>query len=918
VQREMARRQKKADEARTTRSDDVWAWVNARDELIRILQDVTKVLIELDKHDQALVLYRKATELLSIGKPSPSLHCDILLSEAEVYDALGRKKEADAALDGVVAIYERDAVAVEHDMFLSTSCIADDPVKALAEHGRFKEAVKILKLVLRKINPLKRDEQSTVFEKLAEIYDRLGQYSEAEAAYKQALPSGELKAAEVGAWHASVLLRLMLFYHAHGRRDEAVKILRVLEEIDQELLKKQSSDAQYLAFRGMVYQQLGKLDEAQESFSQAIPLLQREEPTPKLAALFDQIAFGYQRLGATDLALDFSRLATATISRDHAPAGARRNLTVLGVASMSADRNREMERFSFFGVLPQDEEYHVDYFGHHLASLADVDRKQPASHQQLGREAMEVSQRAYSSLTAAALQQMVVRFANGGGALADLVRESQDLAAFERDEDRRLADELSKPLSAQDANLIDSLRKTVVAIESKLSANTARIEREFPDYATFASPKPLKMEDVQPLLGPDEAMLFYLVGEKETYAFTVTREKFDWKAIPIGGAAMTEKVVSFRRGLDLDRLGAAVAKSERVRLFDLNLANELYTILIGPFEEVVKDKKKLLIVPSGALTALPFHIMVTKKPAAGIPERLEGYREAAWLIKRQAVTVLPSVASLQALRIFASGTRAAKPMIGFGDPVFNPDAKPSSRARLAANSSARNLAKQPYGDFWQGPQVDRTKLAQGLPRLPDTADELRAVGKDVGASMSDIHLGKDASEATVKRLPLADYRIVYFATHGLVAGTVKGLGEPSLALSIPAQPSELDDGLLTASEVAQLKLNADWVVLSACNTAAGDSPDAEALSGLARAFFYAGARALLVSHWAMSSDAATRLTTSTFDILKVDPTIDRAEALRRAELTYLNDTSDRQNAYPAFWGPFEIVGEGTSRPVVRK
>jgi CHAT domain-containing protein len=142
---------------------------------------------------------------------------------------------------------------------------------------------------------------------------------------------------------------------------------------------------------------------------------------------------------------------------------------------------------------------------------------------------------------------------------------------------------------------------------------------------------------------------------------------------------------------------------------------------------------------------------------------------------------------------------------------------------------------------------------------------------------------------------------------------VKGLGEPALALTLPAQPNDLDDGLLTASEVAQLKLNADWVVLSACNTAAGDKPGAEALSGLARAFFYAGARALPVSHWSVDSEAATRLTTSTFSIMNSEPKLGRAEALRRAMLAYMNDKASPLNAYPAFWAPFSLVGEGAPR-----
>ncbi len=155
-------------------------------------------------------------------------------------------------------------------------------------------------------------------------------------------------------------------------------------------------------------------------------------------------------------------------------------------------------------------------------------------------------------------------------------------------------------------------------------------------------------------------------------------------------------------------------------------------------------------------------------------------------------------------------------------------------------------------------------------------------------------------------------RVVHFATHGLLAGQTalfaKNKAEPALLLTPPATASEEDSGLLTASEVAQLNLNADWVVMSACNTAAGSNEGAEALSGLARAFFYAGARSLLVSHWEVNSDAAVAITTGAVNAMKAEPKIGRAEALRRAEAALIAKGGDY--AHPSVWAPFVLVGNG--------
>jgi CHAT domain-containing protein len=182
-----------------------------------------------------------------------------------------------------------------------------------------------------------------------------------------------------------------------------------------------------------------------------------------------------------------------------------------------------------------------------------------------------------------------------------------------------------------------------------------------------------------------------------------------------------------------------------------------------------------------------------------------------------------------------------------------------------------------------------------------------------------VFLGERANTQAVKTLDLARYRVVAFATHGLVPGDLDGLTQPALALSAPEVAKVPGDGLLTMQDILALRLNADWVVLSACNTASGNGAGAEAASGLGRAFFYAGARAVLVSNWPVETTSARQLTTTLFERLTAQPGLTRAKALQQTLNALIDDgvlvdTTTKQAAFsyahPIFWAPFVLVGDG--------
>ena len=208
-------------------------------------------------------------------------------------------------------------------------------------------------------------------------------------------------------------------------------------------------------------------------------------------------------------------------------------------------------------------------------------------------------------------------------------------------------------------------------------------------------------------------------------------------------------------------------------------------------------------------------------------------------------------------------------------------------------------------------EIADVEAIRKTPRLPETADELRQIGKALNAGPDSIWLQQKATETTVKKMDLSKYQTLAFATHGMMAGEVGGVGEPGLILTPPKEGTLEDDGYLAASEIAKLRLNADWTILSACNTAAADgTPGAEGLSGLAKAFFYAGSRSLLVSHWPVASDATVPLTTRMLAEYRANPAQGKAEAQRKSMLDLMDSPDHPEFAHPIYWAPFVVVGEG--------
>lgn len=477
--------------------------------------------------------------------------------------------------------------------------------------------------------------------------------------------------------------------------------------------------------------------------------------------------------------------------------------------------------------------------------------------------------------TAATVAKIAERARAGS---SEAVRRHQDLS-------RQLGD-LYSAFAIASGDGADTLLEQIRAKEAEVAAAQQAAETSDPTYASRPGFRFLSLSEARERLGEGEAVLLTFVGRNHAYLWLLTRTTASLRRLAISPAVLDRQVRALR--------SEATGYNEGIenRRWPLDTFRTPYLSTLGALGNTLDGVGRLYIVPHGLFDGLPFGALLAGDP----PTESMTFQEMRaaklpWMIRRTAINMLPSLQAIEPLSRPAGDNAERRPFLGIGNPDFGAGLKVAS---LRGLSPVKPLA---------------------IPMLPETETEITRIAEIVRADPAeDLLVGKRASEAVIREMALDRYRILTFATHGILAGEFRGVSEPALVLAMPSNPQADNDGLLTASEVSGLRLDAELVVLSACNTAGSDGrPGAEGLSGLANAFFYAGAQNLVVTHWAIPSNPAVDVSVGMIEARQGTTQMDWAKALQVSVVKMMDGDGPVAYVHPGAWGAHMVVGAKTHR-----
>jgi CHAT domain-containing protein len=568
-----------------------------------------------------------------------------------------------------------------------------------------------------------------------------------------------------------------------------------------------------------------------------------------------------------------------------------------GLASAMGNPAQALEAYRAFAGVAEREQFSCFYgpcFSPYLDLLvAQVDADSEPAQAAL-REAFSAAQLVEFPVVSTAINQLAARVGAGDQEITAYAREQQDIEEQQARLQAQLMQETRKSEKNRSMDKEDIIDREIHRLGAQRDERELKMQYRFPKYAQLVARKPVDALRIAGILQPEEGLLYFShVGDKG-FTFLLHQGRLKLHTVNLSREGLKRKVAALRGGLTLE--------GGKVRPFDAGLAHALYRDLVGSLLDVPGPIRRLVIVPTGPLLSLPPGVLVSAAPAAA--------GKIEWLARRFDILVAPDVRAFMDLRSMGKSPVSSSGFLGVGNPKFDADASGAAPAWRVSNADAKNRGLQivtSYEKFSSDACKEhwniRAQVAKLAP-LPESGEEVRIMSTELFAGKGTLLLGEKATKFELLKAGLETKEIIAFATHGLLPEDLYCESEPSLALAPGSSGDVQDDGLLRASEIAMMRLNASLVILSACNTAGADGQlGGESLSGLVRAFFYAGARNVLATHWPIASQPTVELTTGM--VRKRAQGVNWSDALRESKLRMMDNPA---TSHPFFWGAFSLVG----------
>jgi CHAT domain-containing protein/Tfp pilus assembly protein PilF len=845
------------------------------------LNDLAELYDSQGEYAKAEPLYRQARDIYKqvLGERHPH-YATSLNNLASLYHSQGEYAKAESLYRQALEIYKQ-VLGARHPRYVTSLNNLAGVYKSQGDYAKagplYREARDLIKEVLGERHP----DYARSLNNLALLYTAQGEYAKAEPLYRQARDIYKQVLGERHPHYATSLNNLALLYRAQGEYAKAEPLYRQALEITKQVLGERHPDyANSLNNLAKLYQAQGDYGKAEPLFRQAIAALrQRPEDPPR----------EFEQLTAADLRSlpdTVSWLANycVLLERRLGPTPATARLRAADHAFALALALRERLRQE---VLEQDASKL-----HHGAEALDLIPRRIGLCQRLFERESSVADLETALATAEQGTARVFLEQLGKARALSVGRVSAELRAQEaalrrqlREFDVRIAKEQDKPAEKRDPDQVGQLLEEQKKVEAQLTELIREMEKAYPQYAALKYPKPCSVTEARACLAPTEVALLFVPGAEQSYLVLVEAQPAaDDKGHGLAIYALPDKD-DLADGISLYIARDYVERPGKARA----AGQQAYELLLAPVKDRLRGKD-LVIVPSGPLAYVPFEALV---------------EDGRYLIERHRIRYAPSLTALHLVRLWeTTRPKPQRPLWAMADPVYDKTDKRVEGQKDLAQATRDALAKYLSGAK-RGP-------VQGEPyaRLRFTGQEAQAICARLGAADADVLTGLQATEAAVKTASvngqLAQARYVHFATHGIL-GLDTGQ-PPALVLSLVGNDGQRDadgginDGFLRLDEVTRLKLNADLVVLSACDTGKGRLHAGEGVSGLARAFLYAGSRGVVCSLWAVDDRETATLMTQMYTGLKDGQSA--ADALRAAKLTMI-----RAGKPPVYWAPFILIGE---------